>query len=80
MVILRKKCHYEWNLGSPVKNFLSVSLIYLSESVRRGPILFGCERQKIYMNLHTLYLHYLSKELFKFKWFLLIWFFVSCES
>ena len=34
------------NLGSPVKNCLRVSLICLSESVRRGPILSGCDMMK----------------------------------
>ena len=35
--------HFKRNLGSPVKNCSRVSLICLSESVRRGPILSGCD-------------------------------------
>ena len=42
-VILRRKCHFKRNLGSPVKNCPKVSLIYLSESVRGGSISFDCD-------------------------------------
>ena len=35
--------HFKRNLGSPVKNCSRVSLICLSESVRRVPILSGCD-------------------------------------
>ena len=42
-VVLRGKHHYKRNLGSPIKNCLSVSLICLSESVRRGLIPSGCD-------------------------------------
>ena len=42
-VILRRKHHFKRDLGSPVKNCPEVSLIYLSESVRRGLILTGCD-------------------------------------
>ena len=38
-----KKLHLKRNLGSPVKNCPRVSKICLSESVRRGLILSGCE-------------------------------------
>ena len=43
MVILRRKRHFKRNMGSPVKSCPGVSLICLSESVRRGPILSGCD-------------------------------------
>ena len=47
LVILRgyspKKTLFKRNLGSQVKNCPKVSLIYLSESVRRGLILIGCD-------------------------------------
>ena len=47
MVILRgyslKKHNVKRNLGSPVKSCSRVSLICLSESVRRGPVLIGCD-------------------------------------
>ena len=42
-VILQRKHLFKRNLGSPVKNCPRVSLICLSESVRRGPILIGCD-------------------------------------
>ena len=35
------------NLGSPVKNCPKVSLIYLSESVRRGFILIDCDSMSV---------------------------------
>ena len=38
-----QKRHYKRNLESPVKNCISVSLICLSESVKRGLILSGCD-------------------------------------
>ena len=42
-VILRRKHFFKRNLGSPVKNCPKISLIYLSESVRRRAISFGCD-------------------------------------
>ena len=42
-VILRNKCHFKRNLGSPVKNCPKVSLICLSESGGRGSFLIGCD-------------------------------------
>ena len=42
-VILGRKRHFERNLGSPVKNCPRISLICLSESIRREPILIGCD-------------------------------------
>ena len=48
MVILRgfsqEKHNFKRNLGSPVKSCSRVSLICLGESVRRGPILIGCDK------------------------------------
>ena len=40
-VILGRKHYFKRNLGSPVKSCPKVSLIFLSESVRRGLILIG---------------------------------------
>ena len=50
LVSLRKKHHFKRNLGSSVRNWPKISLIYLSESVRRGLILIGCDRYK-YLSL-----------------------------
>ena len=44
LVILRRKHHFKRNVGSQVKNCPKVSLIYLSESVRKGLILIGCDK------------------------------------
>ena len=41
-VILQKRRHIKRNLGSSVKNCPKVSVIYLSESVRRGWMLIAC--------------------------------------
>ena len=49
-VILRRKHRFKRNLGSPVKNCSKVSLIYLSESVRRGSISFDCDRMRGHPN------------------------------
>ena len=43
LLILRKQHHFKRNLGSSVKNCPKVSLICLWKSVRRGPILIGCD-------------------------------------
>ena len=53
--ILQRKHYFKRNLGSPVKSCPKVSLIYLSESVRRRSIFIGCDKYKIKCNtsLHS---------------------------